>query len=150
MKVYCAHAISGLSGEEVISYYENITEELSKLGCDVYYPMIAKGYFRPEKEFKAHGYEGKPVSSNHAIYERDTWMVSMCDILFLDLTNTKNVSIGSIMELALASHCKKHTIVVMEENNIHQHCFVIEAADIIFNNIANAKEYLQKLIKRST
>ena len=40
-----------------------------------------------------------------------------------------------------------HTILVMPKKNVHQHAFVIEAADIIFETIEEAVEYLQTIGK---
>jgi hypothetical protein len=37
----------------------------------------------------------------------------------------------------------------MEEGNVHEHCFVYQAADIIFNNTEEALEYLNAVSSRS-
>jgi hypothetical protein len=70
-------------------------------------------------------------------------MVKKVDIVLVDLSNIKNVSIGCCMELAWAQDNDKHTIVVMEKSNIHMHAFVLEAADIVFEQLEEALEYLQ-------
>ena len=108
--------------------------------------MIAKEELRTELEFKSVGYDGVPASTNHAIYERDNFMVQSADIVYANLMNTKIVSIGTVMELAVASHLRKHTIVAMEKGNIHFHAFVIESADIIYESHEDAIEYLNKLV----
>jgi hypothetical protein len=59
--------------------------------------------------------------------------------------DTDHVSIGCVMELAWASLLGKYTIVIMEKENIHNHAFILEAADIIFENYYDAIEYLKKL-----
>lgn len=143
MRIYLAHPISGMSGEEIFGYYDNL---ISILQDDfiVLHPLIGKGELRTEKEYKAKGY-GTAISSNHAIFERDRWMVSSSDIVLVDLSDTKSPSIGCMMELAWASLLGKHTIVVMQNENIHQHAFVIEAADIIYDNLDDAITYLLKL-----
>jgi len=146
MKIYIAHQISGLGGQEVIDYFENTKTILQALGFQVFSPMTAKGYFRNEIKFKEHGYEGLPVSTNHAIFERDKWMVSQADVVLTDLTGMKRNSIGCTMELAWASLLGKHTIVVMEKDNPHRHAFILEAGDIIFEQLGEAFLYLEKLI----
>jgi len=147
MKIYCAHPICGLQAEEIIKYYDEVVERLSDFGYEVFHPIVEKGYMRNEVKFKAEGF-GDPVSTNHAISERDKWMVMNCDILFLNLLGTKTISIGCVMELAWAQILNKHTIVVMEKDNIHRHAFVLEAADVVFEDYDDAIEYLGKLIKR--
>lgn len=111
--------------------------------------MTGKSYLRNEIEFKAHGYADNPPSTNHAIFERDKWMVSTCDIVFVDLIGTKSISIGCIMELAMGALLGKHTVVAMEEDNPHRHAFVLEAADIVYPNLVEALYYMEKLIHGS-
>lgn len=145
MKIYIAGPISGMSGEEVMAYFEKTRELLLNMGYEVLSPMTGKGQFRNEIKFKKQGYAGHPIITNHAIFERDHWMVCQADIIYTNLTLAKIVSIGSVMELAWASHMGKHTIVSMEKDNIHQHAFVIEAADVIFDTHNKALDYLVNL-----
>ena len=143
MKLYSAHQISGLSYEAVKAYYDWIAYELGDY-FTVLCPMTAKGALRTEVEFKAHGY-GTPISSNHAIIERDHWMVAQADVLLVDLSGMTQVSIGCMMELAWGYHLGKHTVVVMEPTNPQRHAFVLEAADIVFERTEDAVDYLKKL-----
>lgn len=146
MNIYIAHQISGLGFQEVIDYFEGTKAALEELGFFVFSPMTAKGYFRNEIKFKEHGYEGLPVSTNHAIYERDKWMVSQSDVVYVNLTGMERNSIGCMMELAWASLLGKHTIVVMEKDNPHRHAFVLEAGDIVLETEEEAMDYFSKLV----
>ncbi len=147
MKIYTAGPISGQSFNQVMKRYQDQVNRLKKLGFEVICPMTGKSYLRTELEFKAHGYDQYPVSTNHAIKERDRWMVGLVDIVLVDFTECNGVvSIGSCMELAWADELKKHTIVVMEESNIHQHCFILECADIVFPNMKDTYKYLTDLV----
>ena len=145
LKIYLARPISGCTGQEVTEYYTNYKQSCEYMGYDVFSPMIGKGNLRTEVEFKAHGYLNNPVASNHAIIERDRWMVSNADVIFANLLKVDRVSIGTCMELAWAHQLGKHTVTVMEKENIHQHAFVLEASDIVFDNEREAMEYLQAL-----
>lgn len=144
LKIYCVHAISGKSADEVFEYYKRIQERLEK-HYDVFIPMFGKNSLRTEAAFKAEGYTGNPLTSNHAIFERDRWMVTQSDIIFANLTGTTEASIGSMMELAWASILGKYVVLVMEKENIHRHAFVLEAADVIYENEKDAMEYLERL-----
>jgi len=149
MRIYLAHPISGLSFEEVNSYYSQIIPKLIAAGYDCLYPMIGKNYLRTEKNFKAKDYQN-PISTNHAIVERDSWMVSTCDLVLIDFTGAKFTSIGCVMELAWAYWLRKHTIIVVgEKENPHQHAFILEATDIIFETLKEALDYLMKFSSRS-
>jgi nucleoside 2-deoxyribosyltransferase len=148
MKIYTAGPISGQSYDQVMKRYRGQVTSLQDMGYEVICPMTGKEYLRTELEFKAHGYDKHPVSTNHAIKERDRWMVGSVDIVLVDFTECAGiVSIGSVMELAWADELKKHTIVVMEEGNIHEHCFVLECADIVFRTMDEAYTYLADLAK---
>lgn len=146
MKIYLAGPISGLSYEEVYSYFKTTKDELEKWNYHVLSPMTAKRELRTEFEFKSHGYEDIPVATNHAIFNRDRWMVKQSDIVYANLTNCgERVSIGTMMELAWAFDNNKHVVVAIQEENIHNHSFVLEAAHVTFKTHKEAIEYLKRI-----
>ena len=147
MKIYLAGPISGMSYEAAVQGFLVRKKTLEDIGYEVLVPFAGKGYLRNEVELKAHGYKDFPPSTNHAIYERDKWMVSQSDIVYASLLGCGDrISIGTMMELAWASYLGKHTIVTMEEKNVHEHAFVLEAADIRFYENVAAINYLMKLM----
>ena len=150
MKIYLAHPINGKSFAEVNGYYNTVIGLLHHIGgYEVLQPMTAKGYMRNEKKFKAEGYDS-PAATNHAIFERDKWMVQSSDVVLVDLTGALEFSIGCTMELAWASLLGKHTVVVLPKDNPHRHAFVLEAADIIFESTEEAIHYLDLIGKGET
>lgn len=147
MKIYLAGPISGKGYDEVVSIYQEKSAILSLLGYDILCPMTGKAYLRNEVDFRSHG-DGHPVSTNHAIFERDKWMVTSSDVVLADLSNSgSRVSIGTVMELAWASMLGKHTVAVIPPDNIHQHAFILESADIVFETMDAAYDYLTSLAK---
>ena len=146
MKIYTAGPVSGQSYEVVVGRFAEQVSRLELMGYNVLCPMTGKQYLRNELEFKKHGYNDHPLSTNHAIKERDRWMVGQSDIVLADMTQCNGiVSIGTCMEIAWADELKKHTLVVMEEDNIHQHCFILECADLVFETMDDAFSYLNDL-----
>jgi nucleoside 2-deoxyribosyltransferase len=144
--IYLAGPITGKGYEEVVSSYAEKTTYFEAIGYNVLCPMTGKSYLRNEIEFKSENYKF-PVSTNHAIFERDMWMVSNCDIILADLSNSgERVSIGTMMELAWASLLHKHSVIILPENNVHRHAFVLESGDIIFEAYEEAKKYLEDFI----
>lgn len=145
MNIYVAHPITGLTPKEVIGYFTYLKKRLEKMGWGVLQPMTAKGYFRTQKDaFRPAGFH-QPASTNHAIFSRDNWMVRMADVVLVDLTGAKEKSIGCIMEIGWAADNKKHVVLVMEKGNVHEHAFILEAAHIIYPNLTEALNYLEKL-----
>ena len=146
LKIYLARPITGCSFDEVSSYYEETRDILREMGYDPIIAMCGKSYFKDEQNFKAEGYK-QPLSTDHAIFQRDKWMTHQCDVLLANLIGATKVSIGTCFEISWANYLGKHIVLVMEENNIHQHAFVKEAATVIYNNFQDALDYLSKLAK---
>lgn len=141
MRLYMAHPITGLSGAEVLDYYDSLKAALSPYHT-LLSPMTGKEALRTEPQCQATGYVTN-LSNDHSIFQRDTWMVSQADIILVDFTGAQRVSIGCCMELAIGSFLNKHTVVVMDD--IHRHSFTLEAADVIFPTLDEAVEYIMKL-----
>lgn len=150
LKIYFARSITGKTIEEVMKWYDYVVRRFTLLGVQVYHPMVGKEKLRCDKAFKAHGYEGIPCTTNHAIVERDLWMVNQADIVFCDLTDTTEVSMGCIGELAVAHWLRKHTVVVLPKGNCHEHCFPLEFADVVYDNHREAVEYLDDLVRSTS
>ena len=109
--------------------------------------MTGKEALGNELEFKEADYRN-PVATNHAIFERDKWMVNQCDVILADLSNSgQRVSIGTVMELAWAAQLGKHSVVILPKENIHRHAFILESADVIFEMWDDAFFYLESLAK---
>ena len=142
-KIYLAHPITGLSAEKVFDYYDGISHVLEERHI-IYSPMTGKDYLRNETTMQKN-YEDYPISKGHAIFERDMWMVSSADIVLCDFTGAQTVSIGCCFEMAVAAKLGKHTIVVMEDGNPHDHRFMREAADIVFSKLEDAISYIKLL-----
>lgn len=148
MKIYLAGPISGKGYDEVVGLYKQKSTKLENMGYEVFCPMTGKTNLRNELEFKSNGYTNNPVATNHAIFERDKWMVSSVDLVLADLSNSGDrVSIGTCMELAWAALLGKHTVLVIPKENIHRHAFILEAADTIFETYEEAINYLEILSK---
>lgn len=141
--IYLAGPIGGKSYKEVMDRYIRLEEELSG-HYEIFCPMTGKSVLIEEKSFKSSGYEGA-LTCDHAIFKRDKWMVEKSDVVFCDLTDAEKVSIGSMFELAWASHLGKHVVVVLDSYGIHNHAFVKEAADVIFDTREAAISYLKEL-----
>lgn len=147
MKIYLAKPISGTSYEATNSYFENTAAALEKLGFKVLSPLTGKEHLRTETHLRAHGYANL-ASTDHAIIERDFWMLKKADIVYANLEGAPDISIGTTMELGWAYELRKHTVVALEPGGIHEHAFILEAADIRATSHAEAMDYLKKLSPR--
>lgn len=143
--IYLALPITGRSYEEVVSDIHSTKDKLEE-HYNVLHPMTGKAYLRNETKFRAEGFDN-PVSTNHAIFERDMFMVKSSDIVLMNFTHANPMATGMTMELAWAALLGKHTIVILPKDSVHRHAFILEAADIIFETMDEALEYLDKLAR---
>ena len=151
MKIYCAHAMSGLPYNEVEKYYRTVRKKFMKYGYEVLCPISCEfkflGLKSNDEKIMSSGYEN-PIVSNQAILNRDHWMVLQADIIFVNLKGSKRVSIGCMQEIAWAFDHFKHVVLVMEKDNIHNHAFVKSEAHVVFEDEEQAFKYLEYLIKK--
>lgn len=142
MNIYLAGAITGQSKQDVVNKIKFRRKKLEKMGYSIVGPVIDLDSIRTdvnpnEKDFKS-------SLTSHAIFERDKWMVSNCDIFIADLTGM-NLSIGTTMELAWACLLGKHTIAVIPnlEYSVYNHAFIKESCDAIFPDEEQMFSYLE-------
>lgn len=147
MKVYCCRPMAGHSYSDIAYHYNNLKDIFDDVGIEMLNPMCGKSYLKNEKEFRSTGYT-QPLSTNHAIFTRDRWMVKQSDVVFVNLLGCKKVSIGSMFEMAWAVADGKHIVLVIDKNdNIHEHAFVLESAHVIYHEENEAIDYLITLNK---
>ena len=144
MKIYLARPISGCDYDEVVSYYRKTSVILKARGYEVMHPMVAKNLLRGENRIKPSGYTA-PLCTDHAILERDRWMVQRSDVVMMNLLGARRVSIGCVAELAFGHVYGKYNVVLMEKENLHRHAFVLDMASIIFETEDEALTYLHAL-----
>ena len=150
MKVYLAGPISGQSYADVVKMIDYKKGVLESFGYTVLNPMTGKKAIRTEIKLRSSGY-GNPESTNHAIFERDKWMVSNTDVIFADFTDAgERASIGTCMEMAWGSLLGKYIVAVIHKDSVHDHAFLLEAADIVFETRESAIEYLEKFMLQET
>jgi len=155
MRIYLAGPISGMSKGEVMDYWDGAKKKFTAMGYTVFNPMTGKDQFRndnPMEKFRSAGENNtgtkyNPIITDHAITHRDMWMVKIVDIVYANLYKSKQVSIGSVTEIAWAKAFGKNVIVVMEEGNIHNHAFIKENATAVFETPEEAEAYLALLVK---
>ena len=145
MKIYLARPISGLDYDDIVQYYELAKIDLCQY--EILCPMVCKGYLKNQKNLATSGITLAPPSGDHAIFERDRWMIGLADVLFADLVGANRVSIGCVMEMAWGSMLGKHVVTAMEKGNPHWHSFVLEATDVLYESHVEAVKYLQKLVR---
>jgi len=142
--MYLAGPITGLSYEQVTEWRTTVTQTLEGIITCVS-PMRGKIYLLNEVKIED-AYEHYNMSSQKAIFARDMFDVARTDSLFVNLLNAKRVSIGSVMEITYAWVLRKPCIIVMENDNIHHHAMIREAAPWIVTTVDEGIEIARKLL----
>lgn len=145
MKIYLARPISGCTPKEVQNYYEMMITHDNLKQYYKFTPIVETEVIRCETVYKQSGYTG--INSDHAIYMRDRWFATHCDIFHVNLLKCPTRSLGCTSELTMAKMSNAHTIVVMERDNCHRHPFITEAADIVFETLQESLDYLKTFWK---
>lgn len=141
--VYLAGPIAGSDWDEASVWRVLAREKIGNKGIICLSPLRGKAemFSESKEKFKSSKYEG--IAGDRCIFHRDRSDVERADILLVNLTNTTCVSIGTMFELAWASMLHKFIVVVMEEeDNLHDHAFVREAASLIVPTLDEACTYI--------
>ncbi len=124
MKVYLCGPMTGETYEHATKWRNNVAAKLYDFDIDPIDPLRGKAFL--EVDGVLGNTNGKsPLESAAGIVTRDCWDVSRCDVLLVNFTGAKIVSIGSCFEIAWAYQRRIPIVIVMEKHgNIHDHCFI--------------------------
>lgn len=90
-----------------------------------------------------------PLADDRVQCVRDFWDVRNADILFVNVTDAKVASIGTVGEVAIGWHLGKFILVIGEPGNIHtEHGLFREWASLILPTVDEGIEYLTKVLYR--
>lgn len=146
LTIYLACSISGQNTDNIENYYLQTESILTKLGYNIFHCYQAKNGIKPNTIMSKQELFHDPTLSDTAILYRDNWMVRKADIIFANLLNTKNVSIGSVAELAWAWDHHKHIVLCMQEDSMHNHAFIRAMSPIRYNTFDKCINYLTDFI----
>jgi len=138
--VYLAGPITGCSYDGCTDWRKNVATLLNMVGYTCSSPMRGKQFLKDVKSIASTGYSG--IADDHAVVKRDKNDVLNCDVLLINLEGASIVSIGSMFELAWGADHNKFCLVVLDENNPHDHCFVKQNASLVVPSLQAAVDYL--------
>lgn len=143
-KVYLAGAITGLSYGNATTWREEVKLKLNDFGIKSFSPMRGKSYLSKEDKL-SDTYNNHTMSSIVGINVRDFNDVKTSDAILVNLLNTTKVSIGTVMEIAWARAFQIPVVIVMENENVHNHG-MLTFGNIITNNIDDGVSAIIQLL----
>lgn len=142
--VYLAGPITGLAYDNAVDWRAYVIDRFPKNIIGVS-PLRGKEYLSKEKDLKWH-YPEHPLSTEDGIMTRDFFDVGRADALLVNFLGATRVSIGTVMEIAWAHMYRKPVVVVMEEDNLHQHPMLRKASSLIVPSLDDGIELIDRLV----
>lgn len=119
--VYLAGPITGCTYEGCTNWREYARKELAEFHIEGVSPMRYKEYLKHMTERILDRYDETVLSSAKGITHRDKWDVCRCDVILVNLLGAERVSIGTMLEVGMATARDKPIVLCIEEGNIHHH-----------------------------
>jgi len=145
MKVYLAGPITGQTYGGSTGWRDEVKTILENRGIRAYSPMRGKAYLSAEEKM-ADTYTDKTMSSINGINVRDYNDVKTSDAVLVNLLPSGNrVSIGTVMEIAWARMAQIPVVIVMNEDNVHNHGMLIYG-NIVVPTIEQGVEAVSQIL----
>lgn len=129
--VYLAGPITGLSFRGCTDWRNEAIKDLSAAGIKGLSPMRGKDYLAHLEKISGTGEEYKHLgvlATPRAVMTRDRFDATRCDVLLVNLIGAAQVSIGTVMEIAMADIKRTPIVCAIEpRNNPHEHMMIAEA-----------------------
>ena len=147
MRIYLSHPIMHNDFAGTFDYYDKVSRQLAWAGYEILNPMTGKDALR-EDGVCQRGVRDLPMCQDRAILGRDHWMTQRADVVYCNLIGADKVSIGCAIEVGWAYAYRPHTILAMEQGNLHDHPMLMSAVDVRFETHEAAVDYLLNLIRQ--
>lgn len=148
--VYLAGPITGLTYGEGQSWRDFVTADLAAAGIKGLSPLRAKDYLASLGALSGHGKEYAHMgvlSTPRAVMTRDRFDATRCDVLFVNLLGAKSVSIGTVMEIAMADIVRTPIVCAIEPTgNPHEHMMISEAIGFRVSSIEEALHVVKAVL----
>ena len=153
--IYLAGPISGLTYNEATEWRITTKKALEPYGIKCLSPLRAAVHLRNHEglltdceiiEGTVEGYAALAMSTPKGVVERDKYDCMNCDVLIVNLSNAKKVSIGTMVEIGWANMNRIPIILIMEDGNIHDHAFVRESVSFRPDSIEEAIEIAKAIL----
>jgi nucleoside 2-deoxyribosyltransferase len=149
-QVYLAGPITGLSFGACTDWREFASRELAGSGIKGLSPMRAKEYLAHLDKISGTGEEYVHLgvfSTPRAVMTRDHFDATRCDVLLANLAGAKQVSTGTVMEIAWAfTHKIPIVCVIEDEGNPHAHMMIHEAIGFRVKTLEEAVHVVKAIL----
>ena len=148
--VYLSGPIAGQSFGDATDWRIEVHRMLSPQ-IDTLSPMRGKDYLDVEATIDpdktgSGAYDGFPLSTQRGIFTRDYNDVVESDAVLVNLQGSKQVSIGTMFEIAWGWEHRKPIVLIQDDDGVHDHPFVREASSFIVASLDDAVYILRNVL----
>lgn len=141
---YLAGPITGCSFDNASDWREDVKGKLDPSIAGMS-PLRGKKYLAQESNI-LHSYEGIALSSAKGITARDFNDCRRSDAVLVNFLGAETVSIGTVMEIAWAKAFNIPTVLVMEEDSVHNHAMIRESVGFIVDTLEEGVHIINSLL----
>ena len=134
MQIYLAGPIANLSHNQASEWRSYVETALPEF--EVFNPMA---YNNDTENGNLPNYNG--TKRGNEIWQIDKENLERSDLILANFLGSKIISIGTCVEIGITVAMNIPIIVVMEDNNIHQHPFITVPAEFITDSLDEAIDY---------
>jgi nucleoside 2-deoxyribosyltransferase len=142
--VYLAGPITGLSYGASTDWRAQVEVNIDSQ-VELLSPMRHKDYLKGETAIAA-SYESHVMSCANGITARDRFDCMRADLVFVNFLGATKLSAGTIMEIAWADAQRTPIVVVMEDDNVHRHPMISEAAGFIVESLEKGITVVERIL----
>jgi nucleoside 2-deoxyribosyltransferase len=142
--VYLAGPIKGLAYEDSVFWRDVIKAVLFDTPIKTLSPMRDKEFLTGQVINAA--YPESPLGSAEAITARDRYDVMRSDVILVNLWGAKEVSIGTVMEIAWADMLRKPVVLVIDKGNVHNHPMLLECCPFVAEDLDTSVKLVKSIL----
>ena len=147
-RVYLGGPVDGYSYKESETWRNAVADillERSKGRIEGISPLRYYSFLNGDKEIKG-AFESNILGTSKAITYRDRNDVYTCDLMLVNFLGSKKGSIGTCIEYGWADAWRKPIVVVMDEENVHNHPIINEISGFIVRTLDEAIDTTLKIL----
>jgi nucleoside 2-deoxyribosyltransferase len=142
--VYLAGPITGCSYDGATDWRAEAASQFSDWIKPIS-PLRNKQYLKGSESIAA-DYPNYALSTAKAISSRDRNDVWRSDLILVNFLGAIKVSIGTVIEIAWATEFKKPIVLVMEDDNVHNHPMLVEGCGFRVKTIQEGVQIAERIL----
>lgn len=140
-RIYLAGPITSFTENQASTWRKTVTNHLSKFNIECFSPMRDTKSLPENTPICGKTEYGCAFTSSKGVMSRDFFDVKRADLVFVNFLGSKQVSVGTVMEVAWAWQMQKPIVVVADKDDYHvNHLMMKEAISVQVSTISEGMD----------